>query len=100
MWLIPRLEDGQCHFRSDADSPVVRGLVALIADFFAGSTPREIVTCHIDPLDLLDVKRGLTPTRRHGLAAVRSAIHTFARSHVDEAISQRAETHSDPQQPH
>jgi cysteine desulfuration protein SufE len=99
VWLISRLEDGECRFRSDADSPVVRGLVALITDFFAGSTPPEIVACPIDPLEVLDVNRGLTPTRRHGLAAVRSAIQTFARSHMDDSISQRANTHSDPEQP-
>jgi cysteine desulfuration protein SufE len=81
VWLIPRFEHGRCLFRTDADSPVVRGLVALLADFFNNSTPQEIITCETDPLELLDVKRSLSPTRRHGLAAVFAAIHAFAREH-------------------
>ena len=80
VWLIAEISDGRCHFRSDADSPVVRGLVALLADFFNGATPLEITTTDADPLELLDLKRGLTPTRRNGLAAVSAAIHAFAKS--------------------
>ena len=83
MWLIAKLDHGLCRFRTDADSPVVRGLVTLIADFFDRSTPLEIISCQLDPLELLDLKRGLSPTRRHGLAAVAQAIHTFAGTHVN-----------------
>ena len=86
VWLIPTISDGRCHFRSDADSPVVRGLVALLADFFNGATPLEITTSDADPLEVLDLKRGLTPTRRNGLAAVSAAIHAFAKSQLNSAI--------------
>ena len=86
VWLISEICDGRCHFRSDADSPVVRGLVALLADFFNDATPLEITTSDADPLELLDLKGGLTPTRRNGLEAVLAAIHTFAKSQLNSAI--------------
>ncbi|ACB73540.1 SufE family protein [Opitutus terrae] len=85
VWLRGELRDGRCYFRADADSPVVRGLASLLADFFDGARPSEIVASQADPLELLDLKRSLTPTRRHGLAAVRAAIQEFARTSLINA---------------
>jgi cysteine desulfuration protein SufE len=87
VWLLCELSEGRCRFRSDADSPVVRGLVALLAEFNSHATPAEIVASDADPLDLLDLKRALTPTRRHGLEAVSNAIRAFAESHLHTARS-------------
>jgi len=78
VWLTGSIRDGGCHFRSDADSPLVRGLVALVADFFSGVPPAEIATSEIDPLSDLRLIENLSPTRRNGLAAVRAAIRAFA----------------------
>lgn len=80
VWLIGELRDGRCHFRSDADSPVVRGLVRLLTDFFSDLTPQEIIASEADPLEALDLTRMLSSTRRHGLASVRAAVQDFARS--------------------
>ena len=79
---MPDFAEGRCTFRSDADSPVVRGLVALIAEYFSGSSPPEIVNSKDDPLELLDLNRALSHTRRHGLAAVLAAVRGFAQRHV------------------
>lgn len=79
VWLIGELREGRCHFRSDATSPLVRGLVGFVSSFFSGTPPAEIVASHADPLEALDLVRNLSPTRRNGLAAVRSAIVEFAR---------------------
>jgi cysteine desulfuration protein SufE len=95
VWLIAELEHGLCRFRTDADSPVVRGLVTLIADFFDRATPLQIISCPMDPLELLDLKRGLTPTRRHGLAAVAQAIHAFAATHVNQTPPEHVEPDPD-----
>lgn len=78
VWMIPELRGGHCYFRSDADSPVVRGLVALVVAFYSGATPAEILQTDADPLETLDLTRSLSATRRHGLAAVKSAIRAFA----------------------
>jgi cysteine desulfuration protein SufE len=82
VWLVGELRDGTCHFRSDADSPIVRGLLALLCEFFSGHAPAEIATSTADPLAALDVTRNLSPTRRNGLASALAAIHAFAQAHV------------------
>ena len=80
VWLVPELREGRCHFRSDADSPLVRGLVLLLCDYFDGGTPAEIAATDVDLLDALGLAGNLSPTRRNGLAAVRAAIRRFAGS--------------------
>jgi cysteine desulfuration protein SufE len=82
VWLAAEIRDGRCYFRSDAESPVVRGLVAFVCDFFSGAPLEEVAASDLDPLDALDVTRNLSPTRRNGLAAARQAI----RAHAQNAI--------------
>jgi cysteine desulfuration protein SufE len=78
VWLVAEIRDGCCYFRSDADGPVVKGLVGLLCDFFSGATPAEIVSSTVDPVETLDLATNLSPTRRNGLASARSAILAFA----------------------
>jgi cysteine desulfuration protein SufE len=79
VWLLSELQGERCHFRSDAESPVVRGLVGFLCDFFNGASADDVARCELDPLDALGVTRNLSPTRRNGLTAVRQAIRDFAR---------------------
>lgn len=79
VWLVSELREGRCYFRSDAESQVVRGLVAFLCDFFTGATVAEIAASDVQPLDALDLMRNLSPTRRNGLTAARNAIALFAR---------------------
>jgi cysteine desulfuration protein SufE len=80
VWLAGELREGRCYFRSDADGPLVKGLVALLCDFFSGATPAEIVASDTDPLAALELVENLSPTRRNGLASARAAIVAFARA--------------------
>ena len=80
--LVGELRDGRCHFRADADSPLVRGLVALLCEFFSGATPAEIAASAADPLGELDLTKNLSPTRQNGLAAVRTTIRAFAEKNL------------------
>jgi cysteine desulfuration protein SufE len=82
VWLVSEMREGRCHFRSDAESPVVRGLVAFLCEFFSGTPAAEIATSNLEPLDALDLTRNLSPTRRNGLTAARKAIQTFAEQSV------------------
>lgn len=82
VWLVAEVRDGHCYFRSDAESPVVRGLVDLLGEFFSGFTPEQIVATDANPLTALELTANLSPTRRNGLAAVRQAIHEFARANL------------------
>ena len=79
VWLISELRGGRCYFRSDADGPVVKGLVALLCDFFSEAMPAEIIASKMDPVQDLDLIRNLSPTRRNGLASAKNAILDFAR---------------------
>lgn len=79
VWLTGEVRDGFCVFHFDADSPVVRGLLALLCDFFSGAAAAEIAASELDPLDALDLSRHLSPTRRNGLASARARIRELAR---------------------
>lgn len=82
VWLVGELRDGACHFRADAESPVVRGLVCFLAEFFSGVPPAAIASSEADPLDATGLTRNLSPTRRNGLNAARAAIRAFAAAHT------------------
>lgn len=80
VWLIAKRAGDTCTFAGDSDSPLVKGLVRLICDFFSGESVVHICasaeTC--DPIALLDLSRNLSPTRINGLAAVRRKIRELA----------------------
>ena len=83
VWLIAELRpDGLLTFHADADSPLVRGLVIGLADFFSGATPAEITASDADPLATIELLANLSPTRRNGLTAVRQRIRSLAQSHL------------------
>lgn len=77
-WLVAALRDGRCHFRSDADSPLVRGLLKLLCDFYSGATPAEVAATEPNLLEELGLARNLSPTRLNGLRSVRAKIREFA----------------------
>lgn len=82
VWLTGEAREGRAYFRSDAESPVVRGLVACLCDFFSGAPLEEVATSNLEPLEALDLMRNLSPTRRNGLAAARQAIREFSQRHL------------------
>jgi cysteine desulfuration protein SufE len=81
VWLVGEVREGRCVFRFDADSPIVRGLLALLCDFFNGFSPADVAASRIDPLEALGLLTNLSPTRRNGLAAALKTIRTFAENH-------------------
>jgi len=78
VWLVGEIRDGACHFRADAEAPLVRGLVLFVCDFFSGFPASALAHTEVDPLETLRITRDLSPTRRNGLTAVRHAIRQFA----------------------
>lgn len=80
VWLVSEVRERLCYFRADAESPLVRGLVVLLAEFFSGFPPDVLASSSADPLEALGLTRNLSPTRRNGLTAVRAAIRAFAQS--------------------
>jgi cysteine desulfuration protein SufE len=78
VWLAAGMEEGLCRFRVDADSPLVRGLVAILCGIYDGASPGEVIAEEPVVLEELGILRNLTPTRQNGLAAVRRALVDFA----------------------
>lgn len=83
VWLAGDYRDGRCYFRCDAESPMVRGLVVFLCEFFSGFSPDAILAANPDPLEALGIARNLSPTRRNGLNAARNAIRAFAAKQAD-----------------
>ncbi|MCF3650699.1 SufE family protein [Synoicihabitans lomoniglobus] len=79
VWLIGEYTEGVCRFRSDCDSPMVRGLVALLCKSYDGVAPADAASTASAVLEELGVTRDLSPTRQNGLAAVRQRIAALAR---------------------
>jgi cysteine desulfuration protein SufE len=77
-WVVGDIRHGQCYFRSDAVSPLVRGLVALLCDFYSGATPSEVAATEPAFISQLGLDRHLSPTRLNGLRSVRAKIREFA----------------------
>lgn len=77
-WVVGEVRDGHCHFRCDADSPLVRGLLVLLGDFYSGGTPVEVAATEPALIEQLGLDRSLSPTRLNGLRSVRARIRDFA----------------------
>jgi cysteine desulfuration protein SufE len=77
-WVVGEVRDGRCFFRSDADSPLVRGLLVLLCDFYSGGTPADVAATEPAFLEQLGLERNLSPTRLNGLRSVRARIREFA----------------------
>lgn len=77
-WVAGALRDGRCHFHTDADSPLVRGLLALLGDFYSGAAPADIVATEPELIGKLGLARTLSPTRLNGLRSAGAKIRAFA----------------------
>lgn len=81
-WVVGELRNGRCYFRSDADSPLVRGLLALLCDFFSDATPSDVAATEPKLFESLGLAKNLSPTRLNGLRSVRAKIRDFAASQI------------------
>lgn len=78
VWLVGIHENGICRFESDADSPLVKGLVALLCDLYSNVTPAEAVLVEPEIWSKCGFDRLLSPTRMNGLNSVRDRIRELA----------------------
>jgi cysteine desulfuration protein SufE len=81
LWFIPEFRDGLCFFRVDGDSHIVRGIAVLLANYYSGHKPEEIL--RQDPAFLTEVgiTQHLSPNRRNGLSRLWDKIRDFAAEH-------------------
>lgn len=80
VWVTGELRDGRIYFEFDADSPLVKGLVALLVDVYQDGSPADIVATEPVLFEKLGLSRDLTATRQNGVVAVRAHIKAIAES--------------------
>lgn len=78
VWIVGETRDGLCFFRSDADSPLVRGLVALLTDLYSGTTPADILATEPTLIAELGLDRVISPTRLNGLRSAYAHLRQIA----------------------
>lgn len=83
VWVVSNSQEGMCLFRCDADSPMVKGLVALLCDLYSGASPAEVVAVEPEVWAKCGFERLLSPTRLNGLKAVRERIRSDAQRMLD-----------------
>ena len=80
IWFVAEFTHDRCNFKIDSDSAVVKGIAAVLCEFYSGHTPEEIGQTSPAFLEQFGITQHLTPNRRNSLAAISNTIHAFARS--------------------
>lgn len=80
LWLVPSFDKGahKCHFKSDADSIITRGVAALVCELYDGLTPSEVLKLDPEFLEEVGISAHLSPNRRNGLSQLCKRIRDFA----------------------
>lgn len=80
VWVVgDKREDGGVHLRADCDTPVVKGLVALLVLIFQDKTPEEIRATDVDVLfHELGLDENISPNRHVGMYAMVDKIKKIA----------------------
>ena len=80
LWVVPAFKQGLCFFRSESDSAIVKGIAALLCQFYSDATPEAILATDAEFLAEVGITQHLSPNRRNGLSRIVESIQRFARS--------------------
>lgn len=83
LWFIPEFRESKCFFKVDADSHIVRGIAIVLAEFYSGHTPAEILATDPGFLSEVGITQHLSPNRRNGLSRLWEKIQGFAARHAE-----------------
>ncbi len=78
VWLTTGIENGLIIFKSDSDSVIVKGLIALLIRVLSGRSPEEIINAKLEFIDKIGLKQHLAGTRTNGLAAMIKQMKMYA----------------------
>jgi cysteine desulfuration protein SufE len=84
VWLVAEPQQDEqgnvasIHYRTDSDSAITKGLAALVAGYYSGEAPEDIVKQEPTFLSKLGLDRHLSPTRSNGLLAMVRQIKQLA----------------------
>lgn len=82
LWFVPEFREGKCFFKVDADSHIVRGIAILLAEFYSGEAPGEILANDPAFLSEVGITQHLSPNRRSGLSRLWEKIRDYAMEHA------------------
>lgn len=83
LWVVPAYQDGQCSFKSESDSAIVKGIASLLCDLYSDASPEEILAEDASFLSEVGITQHLSPNRRNGLSRIIEVIQRFAQSCKD-----------------
>jgi len=78
VWLHGELANGRTHFACDAESPMVKGLAALLCELYTDAEPAEVAATEPKVWEGCGFTKMLSPTRLNGLANMRMRIREMA----------------------
>jgi cysteine desulfuration protein SufE len=79
VWLVTEREGEALRFRGDSDSPLVKGLIAVLVTLFSGAPAREILAFDVKGAFVtLGLAGALTVQRSNGLASMVARIREHA----------------------
>lgn len=82
LWFVPEFREGLCYFQVDADSHIVRGIALLLAQYYSGETPADILKHDPGFLSEVGITQHLSPNRRNGLSRLWEKIRDCAAAHI------------------
>ena len=87
VWLHGELSNGRTCFICDAESPMVKGLAALLCELYNDADPAEAATVEPRVWEACGFTKMLSPTRLNGLANMRVKIRTLANQFLTSSPS-------------
>ena len=81
LWFVAEFRDGACHFQTESDSLIIKGIAGLLCDLYSGESPADILAHDPTFLAEFGIHQHLTPNRRNSLARIWDEIRRFAKAH-------------------
>jgi cysteine desulfuration protein SufE len=87
VWLHGELVNGRTRFICDAESPMVKGLAALLCELYTDADPAEAAVVEPRVWEACGFTKMLSPTRMNGLANMRLKIRAMAEQFLHSTSS-------------
>jgi len=84
VWLHGELIRNRAHFTCDAESPMVKGLAALLCELYTDSDPAEVIALEPRIWEACGFSKMLSPTRLNGLANMRKRIREITAAFAND----------------
>lgn len=78
LWFLAWTSERRCHFQTDSDSAIVKGIAAVLCEFYSGQAPDEILRHDPSFLAEAGITQHLSANRRNALSRLWEKIRAFA----------------------